>query len=239
VALLIKFVPLEVFSGSRLPTIFTLRWGQYEVDVYVMRRPRPVLRLSPLLEYASLSAGGRTIEALTSTTYSPPSSGRHIFFSRKKTPRQRQTPGLALTDGMEPGKCWPFDGDAGQLGIQLVHPIRISHLSVGYPNTSRVTAAPKALVLWGLKPADSEVCATLGDVGTRTPDFGSGYCGIRLLSGSYEPEFSMPMYYQNFTTTADDSYDRYFDRIVFQVLGNWGHADFTCIYRIWVYGRAQ
>jgi hypothetical protein len=147
---------------------------------------------------------------------------------------------------MEPGQCWAFDGDVGQLGIQLTHAIRVSHLSVGYPRTSRRTSAPKRLVLWGLLPADSEVCAALEDVGTPTPDvgtptpdFGSMYCGIHLLSGIYEPEFFMPTYYQNFTTTADYSHDLYFDRMVFQVLGNWGNADFTCIYRIWIYGRAQ
>jgi SUN domain-containing protein 1/2 len=148
-------------------------------------------------------------------------------------------PALALTDGMEPGQCWAFNGDAGQLGIQLANPIRVSHLTVGYPSTSRITSAPKTLVLWGLKPADSEVCATVGDKGTPTPDFGSGFCGIRLFSGIYEPKFSMPTYYQNFTTTADNLFDDYFDHMVFQVLGNWGHTDFTCIYRIWIYGTAQ
>ena len=38
------------------------------------------------------------------------------------------------------------------------------------------------------------------DVGTRTPDFGSGYCGIRLLSGIYK--LSDSSLYQNFTTTG-------------------------------------
>jgi hypothetical protein len=229
-----KFVLPNVFSSSPFPTTFAFKLGQYNVGVYIMRQPLPVL--SPLLEYASLSAGGRTIEALTSATYSPPSSGRYILVSRQRTPRETQTSALALTDGMEPGQCWAFDGDTGQLGIQLTHAIRVSYLSVAYPSTSRLTSAPKNLVLWGLKPADSEVCAALRDVGTPTPDFGSGYCGIRLLSGIYGPEFSMPTYYQNFTTTADFSRDYYFDRMIFQVLGNWGNADFTCIYRIWIYG---
>jgi hypothetical protein len=193
-----------------------------------------VLPVSLPLEYASLSVGGRTIEALTSATYSPPSSRRYVFFSRKGTPRKAQAPELALTDGMEPGQCWPFKRDVGQLGIQLARAIRVTHLSVGFPSTSRMTSVLKNLVLWGLKPADSEVCSALGDVVTHKPDFGSGYCGVRLLSGIYEPEFSMPTYYQNFTTT----YDLYFDQLVFQVLGNWGHADFTCIYRVLIYGTA-
>jgi hypothetical protein len=239
VALLMKFVALDVFTSSRLPMTFTTTLGPYDIEVFVMRRAHPVLSpLGPLLEYASQSAGGRTIDALTSATYSPPSSGRYVFVSRKGAPREVQTPTLALTDGMEPGQCWAFNGDAGQLGIQLADPIHVSHLTLGYPSISRATSAPKTLILWGLKPADSEVCATLGDIGTPSPDFGSKYCGIRLLSGIYKPEFSMPTYYQNFTATGV-SYDHYFDRMIFQVLGNWGHKDFTCIYRIWIYGRAQ
>jgi len=239
-ALLMRFGLLDIFSSPRM-TRFTFTWGQYNIEVYVMRQAPPVL--SPILKYASHSVGGRTIEALTSTTYSPPSSGHYMFISRQGTPQETQTSALALTDGMAPGQCWAFDGDAGQLGIQLTHAIHVSHLRVGNPSTSRLASAPKHLVLWGLKPADSEVCASLGDVGTvtptSTPDFGSGYCGIRILSGIYEPEFSMPMYYQNFTTTADKSRNHYFDRFIFQVLGNWGMADFTCIYCIWIYGRVS
>lgn len=213
---------------------FTL--DEFDFTLFVTRRAPPPPLLSPLLEYASLSVGGRIIEALTSATYSPPSSGRYTFVSRQEMAREARTPALALTDGMEPGQCWPFGGDAGQLGIQLTHPIRVSHLSVGLPSTSRLASAPKTLILWGLKPADSEVCDTFGEVrGVRpsAPDFGFGYCGIRLLSGIYEPEPSMPTYYQNFTTKVD----HYFDRMIFQVLGNWGNTDFTCIYRIWIYGR--
>ena len=226
--------------ASRLPTTFTFTWGQYDVEFFVMHRPRPVHVISPLLEYASLSAGGRIIKTLTSATYSPPSSGHYKLVSRKdpkQTLGEIQTPALALTDGMEPGQCWAFSGDAGQLGIQFTHAIHVSYLTVGYPSTSRTTSAPKTLILWGLKPTDSEGCTALEDIGPFAPDFGSGYCGVRLLSGIYEPEFSM--HHQNFTSTLDFSHDHYFDQIIFQVLGNWGNADFTCIYRIWIYGRAQ
>jgi hypothetical protein len=45
------------------------------------------------------------------------------------------------------------------------------------------TSAPKKVILWGLKPVNSDVYAALGDIGALTPDFGSGYCGIDLLSG--------------------------------------------------------
>lgn len=225
---------LDIFASSRLPTTFT--WGRYHIEVYVGRRPRPML--TPVRDYASLSAGGRTIEALTSVAYSPPSPS-HYSALLSWLGRRDRSPALALTDGMEPGQCWAFGGDAGQLGIQLTHAIRVSHLAVGYQSKSPTTSAsaPKNLILWGLKPADSELCVTsggVGDVGTPTADFGSGYCGIRLLSGIYELSDSTP--YQNFTTSVDRCH--YFDRVVVQIVGNWGNANFTCIYRIQIYGTA-
>lgn len=217
---------LDNFASRRLPTTFT--WGQYNIEVYVGHRPRPML--TPVHDYASLSAGGRTIDALTSATYSPTGAKSLISWLGR-----RNSPELALTDGLEAGECWAFDGDAGQLGIQLTHPIHVSHLTVGHENKSPTSSAPKNLILWGLTPADSKFCITsggVGDVGMPTPDFGSGYCGIHLLSGIYEPSDSM--LYQNFSTI---NHGHCFDRVIVQVVGNWGNnVDFTCVYRIQIYG---
>lgn len=222
---------LDIFASSRLPTTFTLR--QYHIEAYIGRRPRPVP--TSVRDYASLSAGGRTIEALTSVAYVPPSSRFYSVFISWLGGR-RNSPALALTDSMEPGRCWAFRGDSGQLGIQLTHPIRVSHLTVGNRSKSPTASAPKNLILWGLRPADSELCVTSGNVGGvgTPPDFGSGYCGIHLLSGIYEPSDST--LYQNFTASRD--HDHYFDQMVVQAVGNWGNANFTCIYRIQIYGTA-
>lgn len=225
---------LNIIASSRLPTTFT--WGRYNFEVYIGRRPRPML--TPIRDHSSLSAGGQTIEALTSVAYSPPSPSRYsVLFSWLR--RRGNSPALALTDGMEPGQCWAFCGDTGQLGIKLTHAIRVSHLTVGYQSKSSTTSAPKGIILWGLKPADSELCVTSGgvrEVGVPAPDFGSGYCGIRLLSGIYE--LSDSTNFQNFTTSVINNWNHYFDRMIIQIVGNWGNADFTCIYRIQIYGTA-
>ena len=225
---------LDIFASSCLPTTFT--WGWYHFEIYIGRRPRPML--AHVRDYASLSAGGRTIEALTSVAYTPPSPSHYlVLLSWLGRGRRENSPALTLTDGMEPGQCWAVRGDAGQLGIQLTHPIRVSHLTVGHQSKLPTTSAPKNLVLWGLKPDDSELCTTpgsVGNVGTPTPDFGSGYCGIHLLSGIYE--LSNSTHYQNFTTSVNHGH--YFDRMIVQVVGNWGNANFTCIYHIQIYSTA-
>jgi len=218
---------LDIFSSNRLPTTST--WGHYHVEAYFGRRPRPESESSPIIDYASLSAGGRTIKALTSTTYSLTQRKLYGIFSKV---RENHSPAVALMEGLEFGQCWAFHGDAGQLGIQLTHAIRVSSLVVGHANISSTTSAPKKLVLWGLKPANSDLCTVLRDVDTPSPDFGSGHCGIRLLSVIHKPSSST--LYQNFTITPVSSH--YFDQLLVQILENWGHPSFTCIYRIQIYG---
>ena len=227
---------LDTFAGTRLPTAF--EWGSYHIEVYFGRRPRRQPSPKPILDYSSISAGGRVIEDLTSTTYSHPNRFRHAIFSRKVA-REDHSPTVMLMDGMEPGQCWAFRGNAGQLAIQLPKAIRVSSLAVGHANVLSIASAPKKLIIWGLKPTDSELCGSANrDVGMPTPaDFGSGYCGIRLCSGTHEPSTST--FYQNFTVSTTDSHNNYFDRVVVQVLGNWGHQSYTCMYRIQVYGSAQ
>ncbi|KAH9008949.1 UNC-like C-terminal-domain-containing protein, partial [Lactarius hengduanensis] len=159
-------------------------------------------------DHGSLSAGGRTIDELTSATYSPPSHKGSAIWRRifSQGARANNSPSLALTDGIEPGQCWAFHGDSGQLGIRLARAIRVNALTVGHANLLTALSAPKNVALWGLKPADGDFCTSLGD---STP-------------------------YQNFTAFTD--YVDYFDHVIVEVSGNWGHPIFTCIYCVQIYG---
>ncbi|KAI9459240.1 hypothetical protein BJY52DRAFT_1077578, partial [Lactarius psammicola] len=190
-------------------------------------------------DYASLSVGGKAIEALTSVTYSPSARKDYVVLKRifSRDPRVDHSPAAALTDGIEPGQCWAFHGDSGQLGIQLAKAIRVSALTVGHTNMSSTSSAPKGLVLWGLKPVGSDFCAAFGGMGPPRLNLSSGLCGVRLLAGIYDPSNSQ--LYQNFTidpSTPTSYHANYFDNVIVQIVGNWGHPDFTCIYRIQIYG---
>ena len=148
---------LDTFSGNRLPT--TITWGSYHVEASFGRRPRPEPVSSAIIDYASLSAGGITVKALTSATYSLTRRKLYGIFSPKVG--KDHSPAVALMEGLEPGQCWAFHGGAGQLGIQLTHAIRVSSLVVGHANISSTASAPKKLVLWGLKPTNSDLCTVL------------------------------------------------------------------------------
>ena len=134
----------------------------------------------------------------------------------------------------QPGTCSragiisPVEGSSipcisGQLRIRLTQAIQVSVLTVGHANVSSTISAPKDVALWGLKPADSDFCTSLGDVGTPRPNFGSGYHGIHLISGIYKPSQFTP--YQNFTACrdVDSGFSDYFDHMIIEVSGNWGH----------------
>jgi hypothetical protein len=204
---------MDIFADGRFPTSF--KWRDYHIEIYFGRHPHPERNLgpssSPVLDYASISAGGRPIETLTSATYSPHRK-RFAFFLRGARETSDHSPIVALTDGMEPGQCWALRGHSGQIGIQLIHAIHVSSLVVGHWHTNMLSmgSAPKKLVLWGLRPTDSDICNTRDMMGTRTPEFGSGYCGIHLLSGIYDP--SMLTLYQNFSVSPNlRDHDHYFD----------------------------
>ncbi|KAI9444400.1 hypothetical protein BJY52DRAFT_1128238, partial [Lactarius psammicola] len=192
-------------------------------------------------DYASLSVGGKAIEALTSVTYSPSVRKDYVvlkcIFSRD--PRVDHSPAATLTDGIEPRQCWAFHGDSRQLGIQLAKAIRVSALTVGHTNMSSTSSAPKGLVLWGLKPVGSDFCAAFEGMGPPRLNLSSGLCSVRLLTGIYDPSNSQ--LYQNFTinpSTPTSYHANYFDNVIAQIVGNWGHPDFTCIYRIQIYDGA-
>ncbi|KAN0127814.1 hypothetical protein V8E53_014370, partial [Lactarius tabidus] len=127
-------------------------------------------------------------------------------------------------------------GDSGQLGIWLSQAIQVHALTVGHASLSSVISAPKNIALWGLKPADSNFCTSLGDKGTPRPNFSSRYCGVHLISGIYEPTQSP---YQNFTVCTDSLCSDYFDHMVVEVSRNWGHPTYTCIYHIQIYGQSR
>ena len=224
---------LDTFSSNRLPTIFT--WGHYHVKASFGRHPCPESESSTIIDYAidyaSLSAGGTTVKALTSATYSMSQHKLYGIFSPKVG--KDHSPAVALMEGLEPGQCWAFHGDARQLEIQLTHAIHVLSLVVGHANISSMASAPKKLILWGLKPTNSDLCMVLWDIDIPSPDFGFGYCAIRLFSVIHKP--SCLTLYQNFTITPVSSH--YFDRLVVQILENWGHPSFTCIYHIQIYGN--
>ncbi|XP_018537940.1 uncharacterized protein LOC108887164 isoform X4 [Lates calcarifer] len=116
-----------------------------------------------------------------------------------------------------PGKCWAFHGVQGTLVISLSHPVRITHVTLDHlprynSPTGRIDSAPKDFEVYGMKNDTEE--GTL--LGTFTYD----------ENGESTQTFKLP-------NPSDEVY-----RVVeLRVLSNWGHVEYTCLYRFRVHGK--
>jgi hypothetical protein len=186
---------MDLFATNHLS--ITFKWHHYCIEMYLGRctlaHPASDLPASAsgirsampseslVLEYASISAGGRVIQSLTSDTYSHSTWSLHNPFAISlwgSEEKARHSPAVTLMDGMNPGECWALHGDFGQIGIQFMGAVRLSSLVVGHANISSTASAPKKFVLWGLKSTDNSLCDTPGDEGILTwaaPKFGPRY----------------------------------------------------------------
>ncbi|CAI5681248.1 SUN domain-containing protein 1 [Oreochromis niloticus] len=116
-----------------------------------------------------------------------------------------------------PGKCWAFHGVQGTLVISLSHPIRITHVTLDHlprynSPTGRIDSAPKDFEVYGMENDTEE--GTL--LGTFTYD-----------------EYGEPTQTFKIPNPSDIVY-----RVVeLRVLSNWGHVEYTCLYRFRVHGK--
>ena len=78
-----------------------------------------------------------------------------------------------------------------QLVSGLVIQARGAVRNMGHANISSTASAPKKLILWGLKPTNSNLYTMSLDGDTPSPNFGLGYCGVCLLSIIYKLFCSM------------------------------------------------
>ncbi|CAG5928794.1 unnamed protein product [Menidia menidia] len=115
-----------------------------------------------------------------------------------------------------PGKCWAFHGVQGTLVISLSHPISISHVTLDHlprynSPTGRIDSAPKDFEVYGMKNDTEE--GTL--LGTFTYD----------ENGESTQTFKLP--------NPSEAVYRF---VELRVLSNWGHIEYTCLYRFRVHG---
>ncbi|KAF0037051.1 hypothetical protein F2P81_009925 [Scophthalmus maximus] len=116
-----------------------------------------------------------------------------------------------------PGKCWAFNGVQGTLVISLSHPVRITHVTLDHlprynSPTGRIDSAPKDFEVYGTKSDTQE--GTL--LGTFTYN----------ENGESTQTFQLP-------NPSDEVY-RF---VELHVLSNWGHVEYTCLYRFRVHGK--
>ncbi|XP_037610467.1 SUN domain-containing protein 1-like isoform X11 [Sebastes umbrosus] len=170
-----------------------------------------------LADYALESGGGSILSTRCSETYETKAALLSLFglplwyFS--------QSPRAVIQPDVHPGNCWAFRGSAGFLVIRLS--MRILPTAFSLEHIPRILApsgtlhsAPRDFTVYGLDDESQERGKLLG-------------------SYTYDEDGEA---LQTYAVTEEN--DRTFQIIEVQVLSNWGHQEYTCMYRFRVHGTS-
>ncbi|XP_047232701.1 SUN domain-containing protein 1-like isoform X5 [Girardinichthys multiradiatus] len=168
-----------------------------------------------LADYALESGGGSILSTRCSETYETKAALLSLFgvplwyFS--------QSPRAVIQPDVHPGNCWAFRGSKGFLVIQLsmrILPtsVTMEHIPKSLAPSRTLHSAPRDFSVYGLRDEHQEKGKLLGNY-TYDED------GEDL---------------QTFTISEENN--EVFQIIEVQVLSNWGHPEYTCMYRFRVHG---
>ncbi|XP_063058471.1 SUN domain-containing protein 2-like isoform X2 [Engraulis encrasicolus] len=170
-----------------------------------------------MADYALESSGASVINTRCSETYRTRSACLSLFgfplWYHSESPR------TVIQPELYPGKCWAFRGAEGFLVIALSYPTRITHVTLEHvprvlSPTGHIDSAPRKFAVYGMANEHEEGAP----LGTFTYD----------QSGEPIQTFRLPAQVQEA-----------YRMVELRILSNWGHPEYTCVYRFRVHGDAQ
>ncbi|NXL00330.1 SUN2 protein, partial [Mesembrinibis cayennensis] len=169
-----------------------------------------------MVDYALESAGASVINTRCSETYET----RTALLSLFGIPLwyHSQSPRVILQPDVNPGNCWAFRGSQGFAVIRLSSIIRptavtLEHIPKALSPQGTIPSAPKDFAVYGLKEEGEEEGLLLGQ-------FTYNHDGDPIQTFYLEGD-------------AVGTYQL----VELRVLSNWGHPEYTCIYRFRVHGE--
>ncbi|KAF1373396.1 hypothetical protein PFLUV_G00238430 [Perca fluviatilis] len=171
-----------------------------------------------MADYALESGGGSVLSTRCSETFETKAALLSLFglplwyFS--------QSPRAVIQPDVHPGNCWAFRGSTGFLVIRLSMKIlptafSLEHIPKILAPSGALHSAPRDFSVYGLDDDSQEKGKLLG-------------------SFTYEEDGEA---LQTYAVTEEN--DRAFQIIEVQVLSNWGHQEYTCMYRFRVHGTPR
>ncbi|XP_060141343.1 SUN domain-containing protein 1 isoform X12 [Globicephala melas] len=169
-----------------------------------------------MVDFALESGGGSILSTRCSETYETKTALISLFgvplwyFS--------QSPRVAIQPDIYPGNCWAFRGSQGYLVVRLsmkIHPttFTLEHIPRTLSPTGNITSAPKDFAVYGLENEYQEEGQLLGQF-TYDQEGES----LQMFSAPKRPE-------------------RAFQIVELRIFSNWGHPEYTCLYRFRVHGE--
>ncbi|XP_036393646.1 SUN domain-containing protein 2 [Megalops cyprinoides] len=168
-----------------------------------------------MVDYALESSGASVVNTRCSETYRTRSACLSLFgiplWYHSESPR------TVIQPEVYPGKCWAFRGGEGFVVISLSYPVRITHVTLEHlpktlSPTGRIDSAPRDFAVYGMSNESEE--------------------GTFLGSFTYDQD-GEPVQ----TFKLPDSADGVYRMVELRILSNWGHLEYTCVYRFRVHGQ--
>ncbi|XP_066452481.1 SUN domain-containing protein 2 [Eleutherodactylus coqui] len=171
-----------------------------------------------LVDYALESSGASVLNTRCSETYETKTALISLF----GVPLwyQSQSPRVILQPDSNPGNCWAFRGSQGYALIRLssrITPtaVTLDHIPQSLSPKSTIASAPKDFSVYGLDEETQKEGRLLGN-------FTYNQNGNPIQTFSLKGEHMST-----------------FDLIELRIQSNWGHPEYTCIYRFRVHGEAE
>ncbi|XP_037669972.1 SUN domain-containing protein 1 isoform X7 [Choloepus didactylus] len=169
-----------------------------------------------MVDFALESGGGSILSTRCSETYETKTALISLFgiplwyFS--------QSPRVVIQPDIYPGNCWAFKGSQGYLVVRLsmtVYPttFTLEHIPKTLSPTGNITSAPKDFAVYGLENEYQEEGLLLGQF-TYDQDGES----LQMFPAPERPE-------------------KAFQIVELRIFSNWGHPEYTCLYRFRVHGE--
>lgn len=146
-------------------------------------------------------------------------------------------PEAILDANTYPGACWPMAGNKGYVTLRLAQPQPFSGITIEHaPLLDGSTSTPRHFTVTGYPP-----CATCGlGFNTTAPKVLTMF-EFDVASGGHSQKFTaLPDLPQEGScevtkpTCGEDGGDpgEMIGGIRIEITGNWGHDDYTCLYRV-------
>ncbi|XP_030066684.1 SUN domain-containing protein 2 [Microcaecilia unicolor] len=171
-----------------------------------------------LVDYALESSGASVLSTRCSETYETKTALLSLFGIPLWY--QSQSPRVILQPDTNPGNCWAFRGSQGFAVVRLssrIHPtsVTLDHISKSLSPKRSISSAPKEFAVFGL---DEETVQE----GTLLGKFTYNKDGDPIQT--FQLQEKVPAVYQI---------------VELRILSNWGHPEYTCIYRFRVHGEPE
>ncbi|XP_078415014.1 SUN domain-containing protein 1 isoform X2 [Cetorhinus maximus] len=171
-----------------------------------------------MVDFALESGGGSILSTRCSETYETATAVMSLFgvplwyFS--------QSPRVVIQPDVYPGNCWAFKGSQGYLVIRLsveIHPsaFTLEHVPKSLSPAGNISSAPKDFNVYGLDDEYQEEGTIFGKY-TYNQDG-------EAIQTFFVREESLKSY----------------QIIELRIFSNWGHPEYTCLYRFRVHGNPR